>query len=295
MAHSLLLFGPKGVGKALAARTVAEALLCESRSGCGACRSCRKVGRETHPDFLRLHPEEGKRWITVGQVREANGWLHCRPLEGDHRVLLVDPADSLRTEAANALLKTLEEPPPYGLLILLSEGPGSLPETVVSRCRPVRFRPVDDEPLREILRRKGVEPDRIDAAVRLSQGSPGRAMEFAGQGGEEVYRFLEDLLDELAGAKVPEAARSVVDRFDGDRERLSEGLEMLGHICRDRLVTAIGAGDLAGTEVPDGPPAEALLPLFPIIWRSRDDVAAFVDPGLVLQRALWEIREARRR
>lgn len=294
LAHSLLFFGPAGVGKGLAARTLAQALLCESTSACGECRPCGKVTRETHPDHLRLHTEEGKRWITVDQIRRATDWMHRRPLEGDRRCLVVDPADSLRTEAANALLKTLEEPPPYGLLILLSEGPGSLPETVVSRCRPVRFRPLEDEPLREILRREGVEPARIESAVRLGRGSPGRAIAFAREGGEEAYRFLADLVDAMGAAKIPEAARSLLDRFEGDRERLSESLEMLGQLYRDRLIAGVGAGDLTGLPVdsPAGSSTDELLAIFPIIWRSRDDLAAFVDPGLVLHRALWEIREA---
>lgn len=291
--HALLLFGPKGVGKALAARTLAETLLCESASACGECLSCGKVGRETHPDFLRLAPVEGKRWITVGQVRSAIDWMQHQPLEGERRVIVIDPSEMLRVEAANALLKTLEEPPPYGLLILLAESPAALPETVVSRCRPVRFRPLGEDPLREILRREGVDPSRIDAAVRLGRGSVGRAITFAREGGEETYRFLLDVLRDLGEEETPGAVRSVLEHFEGDRERVAEALEMIGQLYRDRLVDDIGAGDLAALpgEAAPGTSADDLLRAFPILWRSRDDVAAFVDPGLVLQRAFWEIRQ----
>lgn len=291
--HAILLFGPRGVGKALAARTLAQALLCGSSSACGACPPCGKVVRETHPDFLRISPDEGKRWITVGQARSAIDWMHVRPLEGERRTLLIDPADSLRTEAANALLKTLEEPPPYGVLILIAGSPSSIPETVLSRCRPVRLRPLREGPLREILRREGVDPARIETAVRLARGSAGRAIAFAREGGEEAYRFLLEVLRDIDDLETPDAVRSVVDRFEGDRERLAEALEMIGQLFRDRLLREVGAEDLAALPDEEAPRAapDDILRVFPIIWRSRDDVAAFVDPGLVLQRAIGEIRE----
>ena len=293
MPHALLLFGPRGVGKALTARTLSQALLCRSKEACGECLPCGKIDRETHPDHLRLSPLEGKRWITVGEIRGAIDWMHRKPLEGDRRVLIVDLADSLRTEAANALLKTLEEPPDYGLLILCSESPASLPETVVSRCRPVRFRPLQDGPLREILGRKGVEPSRIESAVRLARGSVGRAIAYLQEGGEETYRYLADLIRGLPRGTPPEAAASLLDRCEGDREGLRELLEQMGELYRDRLISGVGASELAalgGAEIPEAP-TEELLRIFPILWRSRADVSAFVDPALVLQRALWEIRE----
>ncbi|MCZ6690066.1 MAG: DNA polymerase III subunit [Planctomycetota bacterium] len=292
MPHALLLFGPRGVGKGLGARILAQALLCREGAPCGKCLSCGKVLRETHGDLLRLAPAEGKRWITVAQVREGIDWMRKRPIESERRCLWIDPADSLRTEAAAALLKTLEEPPEHGVLILQAESPASLPDTVVSRCRPVRFLPLGDDHLREILSREGIDPSRIESAVKLGAGSAGRAIAFAREGGEDLYRFLIDLLGEIDSTEPPAAAQAVVDRFDGDRQQIAEALEMIGQVCRDRLVAGVGAEDLA--LLPDRSasptPASEILRIFPILWRSRDDVASFVDPGLVLQRAFWEIR-----
>jgi DNA polymerase-3 subunit delta' len=286
---TLLLFGPRGVGKSLAARTVASALLCRDgrRSG--------RVHRETHPDYLRLSPAEGKRWITTEQARQAILWMQKLPLEADTRVLVVDPADALRIEAANALLKILEEPPDHGVPILLAESLSGLPATVVSRCQSIRFRPLGEGSLREILGREGVESARIGPAVRLARGSAGRALAFAEEGGEQAYQFVLESLEGLQEKGIPETARSLFDRSDGDRQKVGEVIEMMAEICRDRLLLDLGAENLlalpAAKETSSGNATEALLRIFPVLWQSREDIAAFVDPKLVLEKTLADMHE----
>jgi DNA polymerase-3 subunit delta' len=283
-----MLFGPRGVGKGTAAIAVARILLCPDGEGAG------KVDRGTHPDFLRLAPAEGKRWITTDQTREAILWMQKIPLEAERRVLVIDPADALRIEAANALLKTLEEPPDHGVQILLAESLSGLPETVVSRCQSIRFRPLPEEALREILRREGADPDRIGPAVRLARGSARRALVFARQGGEEAYRFVQAALDGLEETGVPATARSLYDHVDGDREKVGEVIEMIAEICRDRLLADLGADDLRalpGADEPRRRDADALLRVFPVLWQSRQDIAAFVDPRLVLEKTLSDMHE----
>jgi DNA polymerase-3 subunit delta' len=286
---TLMLFGPRGVGKGTAAMCAARILLCPDGEGVA------KIDRGTHADFLRLAPAEGKRWITTDQTREAILWMQKIPLETEKRVLVIDPADALRIEAANALLKTLEEPPGHGVQILLTESLSGLPETVVSRCQSIRFRPLSEEALREILQREGADPDRIGPAVRLARGSARRALAFAGEGGEEAYRFVEASLDSLQETGVPEAARSLYDRVDGDREKVGEVIEMIAEICRDRLLSDLGADDLRALPGPEGPrrrpDADALLRVFPVLWQSREDIAAFVDPRLVLEKTLSDMHE----
>lgn len=286
---TLMLFGPRGVGKGTAAISVARILLCPDGEGAG------KIDRGTHPDFLRLAPAEGKRWITTDQTREAILWMQKIPMEAERRVLVIDPADALRIEAANALLKTLEEPPDHGVQILLSESLSGLPETVVSRCQSIRFRPLPEEALEEILRRKGTDSARIGPAVRLARGSASRAMAFAREGGEEAYRFVRAALDGLDEKGIPEAARSLYDHVDGDREKVGEVIEMIAEICRDRLLVDLGADDLqalpAGEEPRHRQDAEALLRIFPVLWQSREDIATFVDPRLVLEKTLSDIHE----
>lgn len=136
--HALLLAGPGGVGKALFARELAEALLCTApRSdgrACGACRACRLINAGSHPDLFRLEPVEG-RAIPVEGVRALREVLALRSQYGGWRIAWIAAAERMTSAAANALLKTLEEPGPQSLLLLVSDRPDLLPATVRSRCR----------------------------------------------------------------------------------------------------------------------------------------------------------------
>ncbi len=136
--HALLLAGPGGVGKALFARELAEALLCTSpRSdgrACGACRACRLINAGSHPDLFRLEPVEG-RAIPVEGVRALREVLALRSQYGGWRIAWIAAAERMTSAAANALLKTLEEPGPQSLLLLVSDRPDLLPATVRSRCQ----------------------------------------------------------------------------------------------------------------------------------------------------------------
>jgi len=138
-----LLQGRDGSGKRALARAVAAAALCprapEVGDACGACGACRRVAHDTHPDLLELAVEPGKREIPIDAIREAIAFLALAPLEAAGRAVIVDAADRLGDEAANALLKTLEEPPPGAILVLLTSRPEAVLPTVRSRCQPVRL------------------------------------------------------------------------------------------------------------------------------------------------------------
>ncbi len=138
MPHALLLAGPGGVGKALFARELAEALLCTApRSdgrACGACRACRLIDAGSHPDLFRLEPIEG-RAIPIEGVRALREVLALRSQYGGWRIAWIAAAERMTSAAANALLKTLEEPGPQSLLLLVSDRPDLLPATVRSRCQ----------------------------------------------------------------------------------------------------------------------------------------------------------------
>ncbi len=136
--HALLLAGPSGVGKVLLARELAEALLCTApRSdgrACGACRACRLINAGSHPDLFRLESVEG-RAIPVEGVRALREVLALRSQYGGWRIAWIATAERMTNAAANALLKTLEEPGPQSLLLLVSDRPDLLPATVRSRCQ----------------------------------------------------------------------------------------------------------------------------------------------------------------
>ena len=160
--HAYLFAGPEGVGKGMAARLLAQAANCERADGdaCGACASCRKIARGVHPDVLvvererdmaragRWEPKGGRtpsRDIVVDQVRElVDRRLSLRRFEGRRRFVLIDPADAMNPQAQNAILKTLEEPPPETTLVLVSSSADGLLPTVRSRCLRLPFAPLPD-------------------------------------------------------------------------------------------------------------------------------------------------------
>lgn len=211
--HAYRFEGLDGVGKELAAVALAQALLCENdQHGCGACETCRRVAQrgETepmvplHPDVVLiargLYPPEsigGKKEaqeISVEQVRRVVlSRAAYSPHEGRAQVFIVRDAEQLSISAANALLKTLEEPRPQTHFILLTSSPERLLDTIRSRSLPVRFAPLADDVIAQILRDAGVEPSRIDLMVEMAGGSASAALGDADQSASRIA-FVEEVL-----------------------------------------------------------------------------------------------------
>jgi DNA polymerase-3 subunit delta' len=143
LAHALLLAGPRGAGKAHFAGGLAAFLLCEAPEAaarpCGACRSCLQLAAGTHPNLMRVAPAEDKRDIAIDDVRALIDRLHLSSHYGQAKVAIVAPADALNASGVNALLKTVEEPPPATHIVLVAERWRALPATLRSRCQIVRF------------------------------------------------------------------------------------------------------------------------------------------------------------
>lgn len=180
LAHAYLFVGPDGVGKKLFATELARALLCESPPGplqsCGACSSCPLVDAETHPDFVLARRPEDKHEFPVELMRQLLANFALKPARGKGKVVVVDEADDFNEESANAFLKTLEEPPPQSLLILVGHSPERQLPTIVSRCQVVRFGALPDPVVRTVLKQAEVPAGLSERLVRLSGGSPGRAL-----------------------------------------------------------------------------------------------------------------------
>ena len=187
--HALLLQGADGLGKKSLAMWLACAVLCE-RSGttlqhCGECANCKLTTAGSHPDLLWIAPEEDKQQISVDQIRAASERLSKTSYLGGYKIAIVEPAHQMTHSAANSLLKTLEEPPPQSLLILLTSRPSSLPATVRSRCQRIAvLRPKRDSALAWLQRETG------DAAspqlLEFAGGAPLRAIEFGATGAFEA-------------------------------------------------------------------------------------------------------------
>lgn len=179
LAHAYMFRGPEGVGKQLFARGLTAAVNCAAAQGiaaCGICSGCRKFASGTHPDFLLVSPEKGA--IKIDQVRELIKKLSYAPYEAGMRVVLIEDVHTMRREAANSLLKTLEEPPEDNLLILTADSSRSVLPTISSRCQTIPFYPLTLEETVSVILRENRELDRETAIIlaRLAEGSPGKAL-----------------------------------------------------------------------------------------------------------------------
>jgi DNA polymerase-3 subunit delta' len=203
--HAFLFVGPEGIGKHAFAVTLAQALLCEratetSLDPCQTCPSCLQVKARNHPDVLEVRRPEDKHELPIKVIRELCLDLGLKPMRGGRKVAIVDDADDLNEEAANAFLKTLEEPPEKSVLILIGTSAELQLETIISRCRLVRFEPLPEADLAELLLEQQVTSDPQEAArlARLGEGSVGRAR---GLADPDLDGFRRSLIDELASSR----------------------------------------------------------------------------------------------
>jgi len=181
--HAYLFRGPDGVGKKLFARGLAAAINCRDRKGlhaCGRCTSCKKLLSGNHPDYLVIEPEKGA--IKIDQVRKVCRELSYPPYESHTRIVVLEDVHTMRREASNSLLKTLEEPPKNNLLILTAESSSEILSTITSRCQVIPFFGLTETQTQEILNNGAHIPLTREVSAqdkfilaRLAEGSPGKA------------------------------------------------------------------------------------------------------------------------
>jgi DNA polymerase-3 subunit delta' len=200
LGHAYLFAGPPGVGKRLFADELAKAIFCENRpaeklEACDQCDACLQVAAGTHPDLFIVQRPEDKLEVPIDSMRELCKNFSLKSARGRGKIIIVDDADDLNEESANCFLKTLEEPPPKSLLLLIGTSPDRQLPTILSRCQVVHFAPLSEPLLRELLQSRGVEDrDLVDRLARLSGGSLGNALALADPALWEFRRaFLEGL------------------------------------------------------------------------------------------------------
>lgn len=258
LAHAYLFTGPPGIGKNLFARELAKALLCEGREwerldACGQCASCLLLDAETHPDFFVARRPEESLEIPIEAIRDLCQAFSLKPARGRSKVAVLDDADDLNSEAANCFLKTLEEPPPGAVLILIGTSAERQLPTILSRCQVVRFAPLPEPLVKELLQREEVDPNLLPALVRLSQGSPGQARQLADPA---LWEFRRKLLRGIAAIDTNavgltkewlEFTEEAGKESAAQRHRAALVLRLLVEFLRDALRLREGATPHAAT------------------------------------------------
>jgi DNA polymerase-3 subunit delta' len=256
---SLILAGPAGIGKRLVAVATAQALNCQQVvrdaidvDACGTCPACTRIARGVHPDVLIVEPGDTGS-IKIEQVREIIERAAYRPFEGRRRVVIIDEADALVAGAQNALLKTLEEPPPASVFLLITSRPDALLPTVRSRCPRLRFRPLGVDEVAAALVKQGRGEAEARAVAATADGSIGQALAASGAGVVEARNAAVRVLTQAAATNDPrrrvDSAKELLMKTGaggaGDREQLAVNLRAMASLLRDAELLSTRADDRA--------------------------------------------------
>ena len=203
LGQAYVFVGPDGVGKRLFALELAKALLCERPpaplAACDHCPACAQVAAGTHPDVFTVRTPKDKHELPVDEIRAFSAQMAMKPTRGGRKVGIVVDADDFNESSANAFLKTLEEPPPGSLLILLATGLDRQLPTILSRCQVVRFSPLEPDALRAVLAGHDVtDPARLDRLARLGGGSVAQALAL---NDEEFWAVRQRLVEGLTAPR----------------------------------------------------------------------------------------------
>jgi DNA polymerase-3 subunit delta' len=253
LAHAYLFTGPAGVGKRLFAIELAKALLCEappadgSLRACDRCAACVQVEAGTHPDFGYARRPDDAHEFPIELMREVCKSFSLKSARGRGRVVILDDVDDLNEESANCFLKTLEEPPPRSVLILIGSSPDRQLATIVSRCQVVRFAPLSAEQVRDILREHNIDEAMRERLTRLSAGSAGLALALADP---DLWEFRRAFLDGIAQAPMDsvglaercvEFVEAAGKESAAQRNRAHQVVRLLIDFLEDALALSVAA------------------------------------------------------
>jgi DNA polymerase-3 subunit delta' len=230
--HAFLFYGQEGIGKKLVAKEFAKYLFCENGTACGKCNPCIKLERGSHPDIIII---EGDSSIGIDQSRMLSKEICEYPYESEKRVIIIDQAETLTREAANALLKTLEEPPPYNHFFLITSAEKEIPSTIRSRCNRVFFTPLSREQLKQyFLQRPDTDEERADLLADISYGSIGCGLFWAENDNFLLRRMIIELITGQNKGFVE--ASSIAEKIAKTNMGLGMYLAFLLSFFRDLLV-----------------------------------------------------------
>lgn len=293
ISHFYLLCGPRGSGKHTLARLLAAAILCrEPNSPCLHCRVCRKILDGNHPDFITVDDPEEKN-VSIDRIRQARADIYIQPNESDHKIYLFPRAQDMGLPSQNALLKVLEEPPKYGVFILLIDNPDKLLPTVRSRCTQLRLQALPPEVLRPALAQRfpKASPEDLDAAIGRSGGFLGQAQELLSEGTTSAPQ-TEELVKSLVGRDAPALLEVLVPLEKWKRDALVSLLSNWEALMENALVCRSGGQVLSAQArlLASHRSAQELMDFLSAIRKAMDYTQGNVSPAAVCGYLQWALR-----
>lgn len=239
VSHAYILNGAKGSGKKMLAALFAETLLCEEQgtAPCNQCHSCRQVDSGSHPDLIRVRHEKPNT-ISVEEIRvQVNQDIQIKPYQGPYKIYVIEEAELMTPQAQNALLKTIEEPPEYAVIFLLTENAEMLLPTITSRCVMLKLRNIKDTLIRKYLMEKMGVPDyKADMCTAFAQGNIGRAIMLANsEHFNEIREEAVQLLKYIHEMEISEIAKAV-KRISAYKLEVNDYLDIIMIWYRDVLL-----------------------------------------------------------
>lgn len=308
LAHAYLFHGEEAIGKRLTAIRLAQALNCEqppeseNLDSCGACRSCQQIEARAHPDFFVIEPdrEQATQQIKIEQVREIEHQIMYRPLIGERKICLIDDADRMTIGAANALLKTLEEPPAHSLFLLISSRPAALPATIRSRCQSLRFTtPARTQVEAALILKRELPPTDARFLAIISEGRIGEAL----RADVNETRSRQQELVDLVRPQSLQSIGSILSSAEAiaKTDRAQETLTWLTRWIRDLVLLQIGGDrdqilyldDLATLETyAKQADTDSLLDLLREIELTEQRATRHLNLHMALETILLRLRDA---
>ena len=293
ISHFYLISGPEGSGKHTLARLLAAAILCQgSRKPCGVCTPCRKVREGLHPDFITVDDPE-KKTVPVDLIRQARADIYVQPNESEHKIYLFPRAQDMGLPGQNALLKVLEEPPAYGVFLLLTTNADALLPTVRSRCTELRMQPLPQALLRQTLSEQypKLPPEAIAAAAERGGGFLGQAKALLDEDGQ-TKEETEKLVEALCRKDNVLLMQLLVPLEKAKRDVLADLLRDWLGLVESALTTACGAPTVSrqARRLESSRDSRTLYRFYEVLQKAREYTLSNVSPAAVCGYLEWALR-----